>query len=201
LPRYYALVQRLRQDGVEWVSSERLGRALGLTSSTVRQDLSHLDFSGISRRGYSTAGLDRALSAVLGADQQVRMVIVGAGNLGKALARHAEFAAKGFALRGIFDRDPRVVGSRVGGLPVLGMERLADVVRAEQAEVGIIAVPASAAQEVADRLVRAGIRGLLNLADAHVLAPADVPVVDARILASLQELVYQIRTKSSAGVP
>ena len=191
-PQYFAHAQRQRESGVAWVSSRDLAEALGLTSSTVRQDLSHLDFSGISKRGYSTEGLADTLAEVLGATRDSRMAIVGAGNLGRALALHGEFGSQGFRTCGIFDADPRVIGKRVGGLEVQAMEKLADVVRAERIDIGIIAVPAASAQEVADRLVVCGVRGLLNLAHVHVRAPRRVVVVETRIAASLQELAYAI---------
>lgn len=192
-PRYYAHVQRRRRDGAEWVSSQDLAEALGLTSSTVRQDLSHVDFSGISKRGYSTAGLEQVLAHVLGADQELRVVIVGAGNIGRALALHGEFSGKGFRIVGIFDNSPRLVGRAVGALTVQHMKELASAVKDRRADIGIIAVPAESAQAVADQLVLSNIRGLLNLAHVHLLVPRRVSVVDTRIVASLQELSYAIR--------
>ena len=193
-PRYYAHVQRRRRDGAEWVSSQDLAEALGLTSSTVRQDLSHVDFSGISKRGYSTAGLEQVLAQVLGADQELRVVIVGAGNIGRALALHGEFSGKGFRIVGIFDNSPRLVGRVVGALTVQHMKELAAAVKDRRADIGIIAVPAESAQAVADQLVLSNIRGLLNLAHVHLLVPRRVSVVDTRIVASLQELSYAIRS-------
>ena len=198
LPKYHAYVQKLRQGGIEWVSSRELAERLDLTSSTVRQDLSHLDFSGVSKRGYSTLGLEQTLAQVLGADEEVRIVIVGAGNLGRALALHGEFRGKSFRIAGIFDSDPRLFGEKVGALDVQPMWELPDVVRREAVDLGIIAVPAIAAQEVADRLVLAGVQGLLNLAHLHVIAPRSVPVVDARITASLQELCYAVKVNPNA---
>ncbi len=193
-PKYYAYVQRRRRDGGEWVSSQDLGEALGLTSSTVRQDLSHVDFSGISKRGYSTVGLEHVLARVLGADQELRVVIVGAGNLGRALALHGEFAGKGYRIVGIFDSSPRLAGRTVGTLTIQPMKDLAAAVKRRKADIGIIAVPSESAQSVADQLVLSRIRGLLNLAHVHLLVPRRVSVVDTRIVASLQELSYAIRS-------
>ena len=196
LPKYLTHVQRLRQQGVEWVSSAALAEALGLTSSTVRQDLSHIDFSGVSKRGYSTAGLETALAKALGADREICVVVVGAGNLGRALALHDEFHRQGFKMCGIFDAAPALIGERVGKLTVQRMERLRGVICGKDVDIGIVAVPPVAAQEVAERLILAGVRGILNMTAAHIMAPKDVPVIDARIVASLQELAYAI--KSSA---
>lgn len=193
LPKYLTQAQRLRQAGVEWVSSAELGEALGLTSSTVRQDLSHIDFSGISKRGYLTAGLEAALAVTLGADHEVCCVVVGAGNLGRALALHEEFARQSFKICGVFDVNPAIVGKRVGKLVVQAMDDLAGVVCGQDVDIGIVAVPHSAAQQVADRLIVAGVRGLLNLTTAHLIVPRKVSVVDARVLASLRELAYAVK--------
>jgi redox-sensing transcriptional repressor len=193
LPKYLAHAQRLRQTGVEWVSSAELGEALGLTSSTVRQDLSHIDFYGISKRGYSTAGLESSLAQTLGADHEVSCVLVGAGNLGRALAQHEEFARQGFRICGIFDAHPAVIGKKVGKLVVQGMDELPAVVCGQDVDIGIVTVPHGAAQRVSDQLILAGVRGLLNLTSAHLIVPKKVPVVDARVVASLRELAYAVK--------
>lgn len=193
LPRYYAHVQSLRAGGIEWISSKSLAEHLELTSSTVRQDLSHLDFSGISKRGYSTQVMEQTLAQLLGADEEIRLVIVGAGNLGRALALHGEFTLGGFRICGIFDSDPKVVGRKVGRLEIRAMDDLPSVVQGERVQIGVIAVPAASGQEVADRLILSGVLGLLNLAFTHILSPKTVPVIDVRILASLRELCYAIR--------
>lgn len=198
LPKYYVRVRELRDGGREWISSHGLAEDLGLTSSTVRQDLSHLDLAGVSKRGYETRLLEAALGHVLGADAVHRLVIVGAGYLGCALALHGGLRAQGFDTCGIFDADREVVGTKVGSLSVRPMGALNGVVRKKKVEVGMIAVPAASAQEVADKLVEAGVRGLLNLAYCHVHVPDHVEVVDARIIASLQQLAYVISAKVGA---
>jgi redox-sensing transcriptional repressor len=200
LTKYLSHAQCLRQAGVEWVSSTELAETLGLTSSTVRQDLSHLDFFGISKRGYSTVGLETALATTLGADHEIRCVVVGAGNLGRALAQHEEFSQQGFNICGVFDNNPARVGKKVGKLLVQGMAELPTVIGGLVVDVGIIAVPYSAAQHVADRLIVAGVRGLLNLTTAHIIVPKKVSLVDARFLASLRELAYAVKI-SEPGLP
>ena len=201
LTRYLAYTQQLRAAGTEWISSQELAAALGLTPSTVRQDLSHLDFSGISKRGYETEGFERVLTRVLGADTLWSVVVVGAGNLGRALALHEDFSRRSFEIRGIFDSDTRKIGRKVGALTVRPMEDLPQVVSREQVDLGIIAVPAAAAQPVADLLIVSGIRGILNLTLTHVVAPAHVPVAAARIVASLQELAHAVKTAPGSPHP
>ena len=194
LPRYLTHVTELRRLGVEWVSSQGLAGALNLTPSTVRQDLSHLSLAGVSKRGYEIGRLEAALVRELGCETTHRCCIVGAGNLGCALALHGQFAQHGFNICALFDQHPTVIGRKVGRLPVKPMELLERTVQGRRVEIGIIAVPAAAAQQVADRLIISGVRGLLNLAYTHIQAPRRVAVVDARILASLQELAYALRT-------
>lgn len=197
LTKYMAYVQGLRELNVEWVSSQELAEMLGLTSSTVRQDLSHLDFSGTSKRGYDTEGLHRVLVGVLGADKSWNMVVVGSGNLGSALALHEEFPRRGFHICGIFDADSAKVGRKLGRLTVRAMSELPDLVKRREVEMGIIAVPASAAQSVADLLIASGVVGLLNLALCHISAPRGVAVVDYRIVASLFELSHLVSSVES----
>ena len=192
LTKYLALIQGLKGEGVEWVSSQELATALGTTSSTVRQDLSHVDFYGISKRGYATEGLAKVLSGLLGADSTWRMVVAGAGNLGRALALHEEFPRRGFIICGVFDVDPRKIGKKIGRLTVQGMKELPAVVGREKVDMGILAVPSAAAQPAADLLIASGIRGLLNLTLTHVVAPRHVPVVASRIVASVLELAHAV---------
>ena len=193
MTRYLTYLQTLQGAGVEWVSSQEIADALGLTSSTVRQDLSYIDFSGISKRGYATEGLQEVLSRVLGADTGWRMVVVGAGNLGRALAVHEDFARRGFMICGVFDADKEKIGRRIGPLQIQGTEELSAVVKAENVDIGIIAVPACSAQAVGDLLIASGVRGLLNLSSVHIVAPAGTPVVDARVVGSLLELTHAIK--------
>jgi redox-sensing transcriptional repressor len=198
LTKYLAYLQELHTAQVAWVSSQDLAQALGLTSSTVRQDISHINFSGISKRGYETAGLMRVLSNLMGADRPWKMVVVGAGHLGQALTRHEDFQRRGFEICGLFDNDERKIGRRVGRLTVKGMRALPAAVGSDRVDIGVISVPASAAQSVADLLIASGIRGLLNLSLGHIIAPRHVAVIDSRIVASLLELTHAINVDGSS---
>lgn len=198
LPKYLTHVHELTSSGIPWVSSHQLADQLGFTSSTVRQDLSHLSLKGVSKRGYHTGQLVAVIRSELGADTRHRLVIVGAGYLGCAMALHGGLAAHGFETFGLFDNDPEIIGTKVGDFSIRPVDALKHVVKKEHVEIGLIAVPPPAAQEVADRLVEAGIKGILNLAYCHVHAPKDVVLIDARFLASLQELAYAIRCREEA---
>lgn len=195
LPKYLVHVQELREDGVEWASSQEIADALGLTSSTVRQDLSHMDLRGISKKGYETSQLEAVLRQVLGADIMHHVVIIGAGLLGRALAEHGALARRGFDICGLFDRDPDLIGENFGSVEVMSMDELAEQAGKVKIDIGIIAVPSTSAQQVAEQLVAAGVKAILNLAYKHVKVPDDVTVVDARIMESLQELAYALGKK------
>jgi redox-sensing transcriptional repressor len=154
-----------------------------------------VDFSGISKRGYEAEGLCRVLVKELGADEVWQTVVVGAGNLGAALALHEDFGRHGFCICGVFDVDAKKIGRRLGRLAVQSLRDLPAVIGEKKVDVGIIAVPSQAAQSVADLMIASGIRGLLNLTLTHIVAPKRVAVVDARIVASLQELAHAIKMK------
>jgi redox-sensing transcriptional repressor len=190
LPKYLVHVQELRDEGVEWASSQEIADALGLTSSTVRQDLSHMDLKGISKKGYEIVQLEAVLRQILGADVLHRMVIIGAGNLGRALAAHGDFGRRGFEICGLYDQNETIVGTSVGALEVKPMSELFSEAEVKRIDIGVIAVPTAAAQSVADQLVEAGVPAILNLAYKHIQVPEGVTVVDARLMESLQELAY-----------
>lgn len=190
LPKYLVHVQELRDEVVEWASSQEIADALGLTSSTVRQDLSHMDLKGISKKGYQIIQLEAVLRQILGADKLHRMVIVGAGNLGRALAAHGDFGRRGFEICGLFDQDDTLVGTSVGSVEVKPMSELLVEAGRKRIDIGVIAVPTQAAQSVAEQLVQAGVPAILNLAYKHIQVPEGVTVVDARLMESLQELAY-----------
>jgi len=195
LPRYMILARELRVGGDSWASSNTLAHALGLTTSTVRQDLSHVDIQGIPKRGYNVASLESSLRTILRADESHATVVIGAGNMGSALSQHAGFAESGFPVCAVFDRDSEVVGASIGRLKVKPMKDLKRVCRSRDVQVGIIAVPAESAQGAADKLVAAGVSGILNLASVQVRVPEGVYVSDARLEARLQEIVGALQNQ------
>ena len=201
LPRYLIDVQELHATGVTWVSSIELGRALGLTSSTVRQDLSHLDLEGVSKRGYEIKKLMSALVRELGANRSHRVVIVGAGFLGSAIALHADLGRYGFEVCALMDVNPEILGASIGRIQIQPMNVLPQIVAREKIDIGIIAVPAAQAQAVADELVACGVTAILNLALAQLKVPDTTQVVDERIVVRLQELAYVMRTSAAESRP
>ncbi|MBI4720933.1 MAG: redox-sensing transcriptional repressor Rex [Chitinivibrionia bacterium] len=199
LSHYLQHVRVQIELGREWISSLELAEALEVTSSTVRQDLSWLDISGTAKRGYKTVDLEASILQLIGKDRASNIVIVGAGNLGRALSQHEEFSRQGFVIIGLFDSSNRVIGKKVGKLVVQSVDDLPQVVQEKNIEIGVISVPAKAAQAVADQLVSAGVQGLLNMSCAHVRAPNGVSVVEARMFSSLSLLSYAIKARKAHG--
>jgi redox-sensing transcriptional repressor len=198
LAKYRAYINEAKMVGRQWVSSIDLATDLRLTTATVRRDIFHLDFSGHTKRGYNTKKLERVISHTLGLNKQCNVIIVGAGNFGRALAMHGDFTRMGFKICGIFDANPAKKGKKIKGMVIRGMSSLSSVIKKYRVGIGIIAVPASAAQHVANQLIQAGIKGLLNLACVDLAVPDYINVVETRIAAGLSELcccLHNERTK------
>ena len=190
LPVYLRGLLELADDSVETVSSVGLAELAGVNAANVRKDLSYLHAHGTRGVGYEVDHLIAEISLVLGGGRPSPVVIVGIGNLGRALSRYDGFLAGGFPVAGLVDVDPSVVGRKVAGTVVRPVEDLTDVVAETRATVGIVATPAVAAQEATDRLVAAGIRSILNFAPAVVGVPEQVDVRQVDLATELQILGY-----------
>lgn len=195
LSKYLICLERLKRKNREWVLSKELAGVFGLTPSTVRMDVSHLGVSGVSKRGYAVEEFRKTIANFLGVHKGCKVIIVGAGNLGRALALHEAFAQKGFKICGIFDSDSGLLNEKAGSLCIRSMDTLSQVVQRQKVRLAIIAVPAHAAQEIADKLVKAGVRGLLNLACADLIVPNAVTVIESRIAMDLSVLCCAVRMR------
>ncbi len=180
------------------VSSKQVGDALGYTDAQVRKDLAHFGQFGHPGVGYHVEELITQLRKILGTDKVWNVLLVGAGNLGRALIAYRGFLRKGFRLSAIFDADDRKVGQDFGDLKVTSTERLAAVAAEQNIRLAIMSVPAEAAQGVADKLVAAGIRGILNFAPVSIAVPADVSVQGVDLAVQLEQLSFKM---SLAGEP
>jgi redox-sensing transcriptional repressor len=189
LPRYLRLLEDL-DLGREVVSSEELAIAAGANAANVRRDLSHLDFHGVRGIGYSASELRDRIRQELGISERRRVAIVGAGNLGRALANYGGLSRRGFDVVALYDTDPRKIGTSVGQVVIQDLELLDGDCRSNTFEIAILAVPAVAAQPVADRLVDRGIRSILNFAPVRVKVPATVSVRQVDLSMELQVLSY-----------
>jgi len=195
---YLRRLQQLDPDQVRTISSGQLGDALGLTDAQVRKDLANLGNLGHPGVGYSTSELIAALRRRLGIDRSWSVVVVGVGNLARALLRYRGFQQQGFRIVALFDAAPEIVGQQVDGLTVFPPEAMAEVIATTGAELGILTVPSEAAQSVADALVEAGIRGVLNFAPMVLRLPAHVSLVAVDLAVQLEQLAFLVQM--SGGV-
>jgi redox-sensing transcriptional repressor len=199
LPLYYRALLEVADKDVGTVSSERLAELAGVNAAKVRKDLSYLGSYGTRGVGYEVEYLLHEISRELGLTEDWPVVIVGVGNLGAALANYHGFGARGFRVTALVDSDAEKVGLRIGGLVVEDLDDLARVVEERAIAIGIVATPAPAAQEVADRLVDAGVRSILNFAPAVITVPAHVSLRKVDLATELQILsFYQRRLTSTA---
>lgn len=193
LSLYLRQFEVFRAAGIMTLSSRQLGDALALTDVQVRKDLACLGALGHAGIGYDTNELVSRLHHVLGTDQDWDVVLIGAGNLGSALASYGGFAAKRFRIVGIFDLDPGLAPRSSLDAIVLPMERLEEFVARHGIRLALVAVPGPAAQAVVDRLSKAGIEGVLNFAPVTVTPPAGVKMISVDLAIQLEQLAFQVR--------
>ncbi len=205
LPQLLRGLVELAAAEVASVSSDGLAELSGVNSATVRRDLASLGITGTRGVGYDVKYLVHEISLVLGLNQEWPVVIVGAGNLGRALANYEGLSSRGFPVRGLIDQDPALVGTTVGGIEVSSIDGLAGLVETHGVTVGVIATPPEAAQEVADALIGAGLLSLLNFTATPLTVPDGVQVRRVDLATELQILsFYQQRgaaARSGMGVP
>lgn len=192
LSLYLRELEALEERGQSTISSKQLGAALGLTDAQVRKDLAVFGQFGHPGIGYQVPALIAQVRKILGTDRTWHAAIVGAGNIGRALMPYARFRRKGFEIVAVFDSDGRVVGKEIAGHKVRPMSDLAQIVRERNIQIGIVAVPAAAAQGVADALIAAGVRGILNFAPVRLDVHDKVSVASVDFLLSLEQLAFQI---------
>lgn len=190
LPTYLKAVMELAAEGRALVASERLAAMVGVNPATVRRDLSALGIGGTRGVGYDVKNLVYEISVELGVNQQWPVAVVGAGNLGRALANYGGMVERGFPVVAIFDIDPALVGRRVAGVDVSHLDRLAETVTTLGVAVGVIATPPDGAQTVADALVEAGIGSILNFTNHPVTVPQQVLVRRVDLATELQILSF-----------
>lgn len=189
---YLRQLQAFRRSDRKTISSKQLGASLGLTDAQVRKDLAYFGQFGHPGVGYRVDDLIAKLRQILGTDKVWNVLLVGVGNLGRALCAYAGFEAKGFKLTAVFDRDPAKVGKRQADFTIRPLSELEATIRQMQIRVAILAVPAEAAQGVADQLVAAGIRGILNFAPAPITVPAQVTVNSVDLALQLEQISFQV---------
>ena len=200
LPLYLQALTNMAGQGVATVSSQALAAATGVGSAKLRKDLSQLGSYGTRGVGYDVEHLVYEISRELGLTQDWRVVIVGVGNLGHALANYGGFAQRGFTVVALLDADSGVVGERIGGLAVRPIADMPAVVREYGVQIGVIATPATVAQEVCDSLVAAGVTGVLNFAPCMISVPEGVMVRRVDLSTELQILAFHQQRKAAGDL-
>lgn len=195
LPRYYRYLEELLDNGVERISSGELSIRMNVTASQIRQDLNNFGGFGQQGYGYNVEYLHDEIAKILGIDQAHNIIIVGAGNLGRAIANYANFAKRGFVVRGVFDKNPEVIGTDCGGNKVLPVSDIPDFIRANNIEIMALTIPKTSANEVALIGVEAGIRGIWNFAHMDLVVPDNVVVENVHLSESLMTLSYNLSRK------
>ncbi len=193
LPRYLQTLQRLHAEGIESTSSQELGQRLGISAAQIRKDLSQFGEFGKQGTGYSVPYLINQLEAILNVDRTWDIALIGAGDLGHAIARYQGFANRGFCIALVFDSDPDIIGTEIGDYKVEDAANMVNMIREEGLKVAMLTVPASVAQKVADDLVKAGIRAILNYAPVPLSLPPEIEVEYIDPIIQLQHMTYYLK--------
>ena len=195
LPLYYRTLRLAQDDGMDIISSDELGRRLELTPEQIRKDLALFGQFGKKGVGYYVNELKFNVGKILGLDNHWNIAIVGIGHLGVALANYQNFIALGFNLVALFDNDPNIIGKTVNHVKVKRIDELQSCAKNLKIDIGVIAVPAQFAQQVADKLVKANIKGIWNFAPVKMRVPEDVKIVNEDLSVGLSRLSYYITGK------
>ncbi len=192
LPRYYRYLGELLENGVERISSNDLSKRMKVTASQIRQDLNNFGGFGQQGYGYNVKYLYTEIGKILGLEEDHKIIIIGAGNLGQALANYAAFEKRGFILTGIFDVNPRLEGVAIRGVPIRMMDELKSFVQKNDVEIAVLTIPKEKAIEVANMLVENGVRAIWNFAHTDLNLPDNIIVENVHLSESLMQLSYNI---------
>ncbi len=195
LPIYLRALNRMAQAGYEVTSSHELGKRLGISSAQIRKDLSHFGGFGKQGTGYQIKYLQEKLCEVLQVNREWDVALIGAGDLGRAIAHYKGFIDRGFRITCVFDADPQKIGLNLDGLVVQSVDAMQDTIRQQDIRIAMIATPAEVAQDVADRLIEAGVLAILNYAPISLNVPEEVRVQYIDPVVHLQRMTYYLPTK------
>ena len=195
LSAYLQCVRTLRASGGETASSAEIARRTGIHAAQLRKDLSYFGEFGKPGLGYDLAALEAHLARIMGLDEERDVLLVGAGNLGRALSSYTGFGRRGFRIVAAFDVDESKIGGTLGACPIYALHELMRVNHELKAQVGIVAVPARAAQQAVDKLVAAGVRAILNFAPISVAARGGITVRNVDLTSQMEILSYYLRAE------
>jgi len=199
LPRYRRYLKELEKKGVEKISSKEFSELIGYTASQIRQDLNNFGGFGQQGYGYSVKGLREEIEAILGLDREYRMVIMGAGNLGKAIYNYTKTFKGAFRVVGVFEIRKDLIGKKLGTHEIMDYEGIVEFVETEHVDIGIICVDRENAQEVADKLCFAGVKGIWNFARTDIEVPPHVALEVVHLSDSLHALAYHMNDIKKKG--
>ena len=192
LPRYYRYLGELIEEGVERISSNELSARMKVTASQIRQDLNNFGGFGQQGYGYNVKYLYSEIAKILGIDRQNNLIIIGAGNLGQAIANYTNFEKRGFVIKGMFDINPKLIGLVIRGIEIRSIDVLEQFVQENEIQIAALTIPKTKADEVAARLVAAGIKAIWNFAHTDLVVPDDVVVENVHLSESLMRLSYRV---------
>lgn len=192
LPRYYRYLGELMEEGIERISSNELSAKMRVTASQIRQDLNNFGGFGQQGYGYNVRYLYEEIGKILGLDKTHHMIIIGAGNLGQALANYVKFEKRGFKIVGVFDINPVLKGISIRGNGIRMMSELPEFLQKEDVQIAALTVPKSSAAEIAELLVQNGIKAIWNFAHLDLNVPKDVIVENVHLSESLMRLSYNL---------
>ncbi|MCD8326774.1 MAG: redox-sensing transcriptional repressor Rex [Lachnospiraceae bacterium] len=199
LPRYFRYLGELKDNGVQRISSQELSSLMKVTASQIRQDLNNFGGFGQQGYGYNVEYLYHEIGNILGLNVEHHLIIIGAGNLGQALANYLNFEKRGFLFKGIFDCNPALYGKKVRNLTVQPMEAVEGFILENQVDIAVLTIPKDSAVEVADMLVRNGIKAIWNFAHVDLNAPQGIQVENVHLSDSLMKLSYNLAKYSDAS--
>ena len=195
LPKYHRYLHELIGKGIYFISSEELGRRTGFTAVQVRQDLSNFGGFGRPGRGYNVEGLYVEICKILNINNSKNAVIIGAGNIGQAIANYTDFDRVGFKIKGLFDINQKVVGLRIKNIEIQDIDNLPNFLKKNKVQIGVISVPANNAQSICDLLISNGIKGIWNFAPVDLTAPENVVIENVHLSEILLALIFQMNSK------
>ncbi len=195
LPRYLRYLGDLREDGIERISSSDLSALMNVTASQIRQDFNNFGGFGQQGYGYNVEYLYDEIGKILGLDHHHNLIIIGAGNLGQALANYMNFEKRGFIFKGMFDHDPNLYGKEIRGLKVQPVEEIKSFISENDIDIAVLTIPKTSAVKVGEILVQSGIKAIWNFAHVDLHVPKDVLVENVHLSDSLMKLSYNINRK------
>ena len=199
LPRYFRYLGELKDEGIERISSQELSDIMKVTASQIRQDFNNFGGFGQQGYGYKVEYLYEEIGKILGLDKKHNLIIIGAGNLGQALANYMNFERRGFLFKGMFDNNPSLYGKKIREMEVKPMEELSDFVKDNNIDIAVLTIPKTSAVAVAEQLVMDGIKGIWNFAHVDLNVPKNIQVENVHLSDSLMKLTYNINRYEQDG--